>query len=209
MPVREKPIFDRFGLYSSPWHPKVLCPLSSRLAQQRTVGGPLELGCGTGTTALRLAGDVQSYLATDISAEMIAIAEEKRAAGVLPALAFRTMTAEALKPEAVQFNAVLGFNLSPSGPRPARHAAPHPCLACSGGLVHLQDTVRRIYESTHPPCLAARDARDRQGSLCRCFPGGGAGPGHMCGRLRHSCRRKPCNQGQRQPSLYRGAQEMK
>lgn len=35
----------------------------------------LELGCGTGTTALRLAGGVQSYLATDISAEMIAIAE--------------------------------------------------------------------------------------------------------------------------------------
>ncbi len=70
----------------------------------------LELGCGTGTTALRLAGDVQSYLATDISAGMIAIAEEKRAAAPVPALAFRTMTAEALMPEAGQFNAVLGFN---------------------------------------------------------------------------------------------------
>ena len=40
----------------------------------------LELGCGTGTTALRLAGDVQNYLATDISAGMIAIANEKHAA---------------------------------------------------------------------------------------------------------------------------------
>ena len=45
----------------------------------------LELGCGTGTTALRLAGNVQDYLATDISAGM-------------------------LTPDAAQFNAVLGFN---------------------------------------------------------------------------------------------------
>jgi ubiquinone/menaquinone biosynthesis C-methylase UbiE len=70
----------------------------------------LELGCGTGTTALRLAGDVQAYLATDISAGMIAIANEKHAAGPIPALVFRTATAEALTSEAVQFNAVLAFN---------------------------------------------------------------------------------------------------
>ena len=70
----------------------------------------LELGCGTGTTALRLAGAVRSYLATDISAEMIAIAEEKHAAGPVPALVFRATTAEALAPDAVPFNAVLGFN---------------------------------------------------------------------------------------------------
>lgn len=70
----------------------------------------LELGCGTGTTALRLAGDVQDYLATDISAGMIAIANEKHAAGPIPALVFRTATAEALTPDAAQFSAVLGFN---------------------------------------------------------------------------------------------------
>ncbi|TIQ22036.1 MAG: class I SAM-dependent methyltransferase [Mesorhizobium sp.] len=70
----------------------------------------LELGCGTGTTALRLAGDVQSYLATDISAEMIAIANEKHAAGPIPELVFSTATAEALTPETDQFTAVLGFN---------------------------------------------------------------------------------------------------
>ena len=70
----------------------------------------LELGCGTGTTALKLAGDVQSYLATDISAEMIAIAKEKSAASPGPALVFRIATAEALAPEAGPFDAVLGFN---------------------------------------------------------------------------------------------------
>lgn len=70
----------------------------------------LELGCGTGTTALRLAGDVQDYLATDISAGMIAIADEKHAADPIPALIFRATTAEALASDAARFNAVLGFN---------------------------------------------------------------------------------------------------
>jgi ubiquinone/menaquinone biosynthesis C-methylase UbiE len=70
----------------------------------------LELGCGTGTTALRLARDVQDYLAPDISAGMITIANEKHAAAPIPALVFRTATAEALNPDATQFNAVLAFN---------------------------------------------------------------------------------------------------
>jgi len=70
----------------------------------------LELGCGTGTTALGLACYVQGYLATDISAGMIAIANEKYAASPVPALVFRTASAEALTPDAAQFNAVLGFN---------------------------------------------------------------------------------------------------
>ena len=70
----------------------------------------LELGCGTGTTALRLSGEVKSYLAADFSAGMIAIAEEKRVAAPVPALEFRTATAEALARETGQFNAILGFN---------------------------------------------------------------------------------------------------
>ncbi|POR46767.1 class I SAM-dependent methyltransferase [Bosea psychrotolerans] len=70
----------------------------------------LELGCGTGTTALRLAGHVRDYLATDISAGMIAIAHEKHAAGPLPSLVFRTATAEDLTADASQFDAVLAFN---------------------------------------------------------------------------------------------------
>jgi ubiquinone/menaquinone biosynthesis C-methylase UbiE len=70
----------------------------------------LELGCGTGTTALRLAGDVQDYLATDISAAMIAIANEKHASDPVPALVFHTATAEALTPDVAPFNVVMGFN---------------------------------------------------------------------------------------------------
>ena len=84
------------------------------LDRTRSLLGPddrvLELGCGTGTTALRLAGGVQSYLGTDISGGMIAIAEEKRATDPISTLAFRTATAEALVSETGRFDAVLGFS---------------------------------------------------------------------------------------------------
>lgn len=70
----------------------------------------LELGCGTGSTALRLAGDVRSYLATDLSAGMIGIAREKQSVSAVPNLDFQIATAEASMLEAGRFNAVLGFN---------------------------------------------------------------------------------------------------
>lgn len=70
----------------------------------------LELGCGTGTTALRLADGVRSYLATDISSEMISIAKEKHAAEPVQTLVFRTATAESLGPDEAGFNAAPGFN---------------------------------------------------------------------------------------------------
>ena len=58
----------------------------------------LELGCGTGTTALRLAGGVREYLATEISSGMIAIADKKHAAYRIPALAFRATTQKRSRP---------------------------------------------------------------------------------------------------------------
>ena len=70
----------------------------------------LELGCGTGSTALLLAGGTASYLASDFSAEMIAIAEAKLAQQPVAQLSFRTASAEALAAEGVRHDAVLGFN---------------------------------------------------------------------------------------------------
>lgn len=69
----------------------------------------LELGCGTGTTAFHLAGGVKSYLATDISAGMIAIARGRLAEASAPGLRFDMSTAESL-PDMPAFDAVLGFN---------------------------------------------------------------------------------------------------
>lgn len=48
----------------------------------------IEIGCGTGMTAMRLAGQTGRYLATDISPEMIAIAREKNEAAHIPNLTF-------------------------------------------------------------------------------------------------------------------------
>ncbi|MCC5988618.1 MAG: class I SAM-dependent methyltransferase [Pararhodobacter sp.] len=70
----------------------------------------LELGCGTGSTALLLAGGTASYLASDFSAEMITIAEEKLAQQPVSQLSFRTASAETLAAEGVRYDAVLGFN---------------------------------------------------------------------------------------------------
>jgi len=84
------------------------------LERMRTLLSPrstvLELGCGTGSTALRLAGDVQSYLATDISAAMIGIARDKLAATPDLPLGFRQATAEAMAAEGTRYDAVLGLN---------------------------------------------------------------------------------------------------
>lgn len=70
----------------------------------------LELGCGTGATAIRLAPEARRYLATDFAARMIAQSEERlREAPVAP-LSFRQATAESLAAEGRQFDVVLGFN---------------------------------------------------------------------------------------------------
>jgi 2-polyprenyl-3-methyl-5-hydroxy-6-metoxy-1,4-benzoquinol methylase len=70
----------------------------------------LELGCGTGSTALRLAGGVESYLGTDISAAMIALAQEKLAASPGLPLTFREATSESMATDGIQYDAVLALN---------------------------------------------------------------------------------------------------
>ena len=67
----------------------------------------LEIGCGTGSTALRLASTGARITATDLSPEMIRIARAKPAPD--PAPRFEVATAEAL-PEG-PWEAVLAFNL--------------------------------------------------------------------------------------------------
>ncbi|CAH0025200.1 unnamed protein product [Clonostachys rhizophaga] len=72
----------------------------------------LELGCGTGSTALKLADAVKSYLGSDISREMVKIAIEKQTAEEAkhPGLSFCAATAEELAAKPVRFTTILGFN---------------------------------------------------------------------------------------------------
>lgn len=71
----------------------------------------LEVGCGTGSTALLIAPDVREIIGTDVSPAMIEIAASKARAGGITNATFQTSTArDATKvPDVV--DAVLGFNL--------------------------------------------------------------------------------------------------
>ena len=73
----------------------------------------LEIGCGTGTTALRLAGHTRRWLATDVSPEMIAIARERLAAQPVPQLRFGVADAEAeaAATAGARYDSVLAFNV--------------------------------------------------------------------------------------------------
>lgn len=70
----------------------------------------LEFGCGTGTTALRLAPHVQRYVATDISKEMIAIGRQKAAEAGVDAT-FEVAAPDTMGGADGSFDAALGFNI--------------------------------------------------------------------------------------------------
>ncbi|WP_299937273.1 class I SAM-dependent methyltransferase [uncultured Pelagimonas sp.] len=68
----------------------------------------LEIGCGTGTTALKLADAAGHYTGTDISSEMIKIANEKRVGDGVENLTFDVADAGRAPGH---YDAVLAFNL--------------------------------------------------------------------------------------------------
>ena len=70
----------------------------------------LEMGCGTGTTALRLAPHVKAFVGTDQSSEMIRIARDK-AADEHSNLEFRVLGAAESAQLEEGFDVVMGFNL--------------------------------------------------------------------------------------------------
>jgi 2-polyprenyl-3-methyl-5-hydroxy-6-metoxy-1,4-benzoquinol methylase len=71
----------------------------------------LEIGCGTGTIALRLAPGTRRLVATDVSEQMIAIACEKLASHSLPQLHFKVADADGPVAEQGSYDVVLAFNL--------------------------------------------------------------------------------------------------
>jgi ubiquinone/menaquinone biosynthesis C-methylase UbiE len=71
----------------------------------------LEIGCGTGSTAIRLAPHVSSITATDISPEMIAIAEERRSDGGPGNVTFLAAALSDARLESTAFDVVMAFNV--------------------------------------------------------------------------------------------------
>ncbi|MCK0096600.1 class I SAM-dependent methyltransferase [Yoonia sp. F2084L] len=70
----------------------------------------LEIGCGTGTTALTLSDSVGRIAATDVSAKMLAIAEGKQADQGITNVTF--LQAEVMKPLAdAPFDAICAFSI--------------------------------------------------------------------------------------------------
>jgi len=72
----------------------------------------LEVGCGTGTTALKLAGNVAHITASDIAGKMIEIANGKAAAEGIANVHFVQATPmDAALDEGAPYDVVLAFNL--------------------------------------------------------------------------------------------------
>ena len=71
----------------------------------------LELGCGTGSTAIRHAPHVKRIVATDLSANMLAIAEERANAEGIDNITFRRAALEELEAPGESFHAVFAMSL--------------------------------------------------------------------------------------------------
>lgn len=69
----------------------------------------LEIGCGTGSTALLLAPQVVTYTGTDLAPAMVQIANDK--AQDVANLRFDVATAHQAAQRAADFDVVLGFNI--------------------------------------------------------------------------------------------------
>lgn len=71
----------------------------------------LEIGCGTGSTALKLGPSVGAYLATDLSQQMIEIAQEKLRGTPIDGLSFAVADDQLSDMQDDQYDVALAFSL--------------------------------------------------------------------------------------------------
>lgn len=87
----------------------------TKLERTRDVFTPesdvLEIGCGTGSTAILHAPHVKHILATDVSGEMLRIAQDKTDAAGISNITYRQSSFEALDLPDDQYDAVLALSL--------------------------------------------------------------------------------------------------
>ena len=94
----------------------------------------LEIGCGTGTTALRLAGNIGQIHATDYASEMVEIGQQKAISQKIENVTFETATVGDMLEGNRTYDVVMAFNvlhLIEDVPQTAQQA--HKLLK-SGGL---------------------------------------------------------------------------
>ena len=71
----------------------------------------MEFGCGTGTTAIHHASHVKSYLATDISGNMVEIGKKKAEDAGIKNLTFEKASLQSMTYPPESFDAILGLNI--------------------------------------------------------------------------------------------------
>lgn len=85
------------------------------LERTRSFLGPqdrvVEIGCGTGSTALELADKVEHYIGTDVSSRMIAIARDKLETSECPDLEFEVAHTVEAPARGRNVSRVLAFNI--------------------------------------------------------------------------------------------------
>ncbi len=100
--------YAKAAIRDMPGYEKTVARASELLGPAHIV---LEIGCGTGTTALRLASAVRHITATDASSEMIAIAREKAEAQSYRNVDFTICAAEDAPGDPGQYDAVVALHV--------------------------------------------------------------------------------------------------
>jgi ubiquinone/menaquinone biosynthesis C-methylase UbiE len=130
------------------------------LALLREVAGPapltvLDVGCGTGFLALRMAELGHTAVGIDLAAEMLAQAQHKAADTGLP-VTFRHGDAEAPPPDGAPFDVILERHVLWTLPQPAEALRNWRALLKPGGLLILIEGIFEMSDRMVYPQLQAQ-----------------------------------------------------
>ena len=129
------------------------------LALLREVAGPppltvLDVGCGTGFLAMRMAELGHTAVGIDLAEEMLAAAQHKAASSGLP-VTFRRGDAEAPPPDGAPYDVILERHVIWTLPQPREALRAWQALLTPGGLLVLIEGIFEMSDRTVYPHLEA------------------------------------------------------